>query len=378
MALRHKEPDRVPFDLAGTVTTGIHRLAYRKLLDFLGIAEAEVRVGEIHQQLAAVHEDVLKRLLVDVRPVYSRLPAGWTPSFTDDEQYTRFTDQWGIGWRKPKDGGLYYDLASHPFARFSSPADVVNYKIPDPADPSRLLGMREAAEQLSKESGAALCLAGVSAGFTELAWWLRGFEDFLTDLVIHPDMACAILDKTLEIKLGFWEMALAHVGDSIDVVVEADDYAGQHGMIMSPATYRKYIKPRQRELFGRIKSYASPDHPIYIVFHSCGAIREIIPDLIEVGVDAINPVQVSAANMDTRQLKREFGDSLTFWGGGVDSQRILNYGTPEQVREEAKRRIEDLAPGGGFVFAAIHNVQPDVPPANFMAMWEAWREYGCY
>jgi uroporphyrinogen decarboxylase len=130
-----------------------------------------------------------------------------------------------------------------------------------------------------------------------------------------------------------------------------------------------------RQLFSHIKRCAPH---VSIFFHSCGSIYEIIPDLIEVGVDILNPVQVDAANMDTKRLKREFGDCLTFWGGGVDTQRVLPRGTTEQVREEVKRRIEDLAPSGGFVFATVHNIQADVPPENILAMWEAVQEFGRY
>ncbi|CEP66184.1 Uroporphyrinogen decarboxylase (URO-D) [Moorella glycerini] len=374
MALRHQEPDRVPFDLWGTVTTGIHRIAYRNLLDYLGKTHYEVTVGEVHQQLAAVHEDILQLLKVDFRPVFSKPPRGWQLEFQEDSQYIRFKDQWGIGYRMPRDGGLYFDLETHPFAGFTTPDEVINYKIPDPADPSRLEGVEEEARRLAETTGAALCLAGVSAGFLEMAYWLRGYENFFVDLACDPKMANAILDKTVQIKIKYWEAALSKLGHLVDVVVEADDFASQFGMIISPDTYRRYIKPRQKELFGTIKKYSNA----YICFHSCGAVYEIIPDLIEAGIDALNPVQVSAKNMDTNRLKKEFGDVLTFWGGGVDTQQVLNHGTPQQVKDEVKRRIDDLAPGGGFVFTPVHNVQPDVPPENYMAMWEAWEEYGKY
>jgi len=374
MALQHKEPDRVPFDLAGTVTTGIHHIAYKNLLNYLGIPKDKIKIAEIHQQLAEVEEDVLQRLKVDFRPVYSKLPSGWLPKFEEDSDYTWFIDQWGIGWRKPKQGGLYYDLASHPFAGFTTPAEVINYRVPDPADPARLVGVQEEVGRLTKTTGAALCLAGVSAGFVEMACWLRGYENFFMDLAGDPAMAEAILDKTMEIKIKFWELALSQMGDMVDVVVEADDFASQNGMIISPATFRRFIKPRQKVLFAAIKKHSDAN----ICFHSCGAIYDIIPDLIDAGIDSLNPVQVSAAKMDTKTLKKEFGDVLTFWGGGVDTQRVLNFGTIQEVKDEVKRRIDDLAPGGGFIFTPVHNVQADVPPENYLAMWETWEEYGKY
>lgn len=175
--------------------------------------------------------------------------------------------------------------------------------------------------------------------------------------------------------MRYWEKALSIVGDLVDVVQEGDDYGGQNGLLISPQIWRQVFKPRLKQLFSHIKRHAPH---VFVFFHSCGSIYEIIPDLIEVGVDILNPVQVAAANMDTKRLKREFGKDLTFWGGGVDKQKVLPRETPEQVREEVKRRIEDLAVGGGFVFTTVHNIQADVPPENILAMWEALQEFGRY
>jgi uroporphyrinogen decarboxylase len=158
------------------------------------------------------------------------------------------------------------------------------------------------------------------------------------------------------------------------VVLEADDMAGQQSLLFSPETYRKIIKPRHEKLFFFIKEQA----PIRLFFHSCGAIRPLIADLIDAGIDILNPVQISAAGMDPKELKQEFGRDLIFWGGGVDTQGVLGTGTPEEVKEDVKRNIEALAPGGGFVFAAVHDIQANVPPENIMAMWEAWKAYGVY
>jgi uroporphyrinogen decarboxylase len=168
---------------------------------------------------------------------------------------------------------------------------------------------------------------------------------------------------------------LEEVGDLVDVAVEYDDLGWQSGLLVSAEMYRRYVKPRHKELFNFIKARSHAA----VFLHTCGAVYELIPDFIETGVDILNPLQVSAAGMgDTRRLKQEFGDKLTFWGGGVDTQGVLPGGTPEEVKDEVKRRIADLAPGGGFVFSAVHNIQPDVPPENTMAMWEAWKEYGAY
>ena len=174
--------------------------------------------------------------------------------------------------------------------------------------------------------------------------------------------------------MGYWEIALAEAGEHVDVVNEADDFAGQFRMLISPAMYRKIVKPLHKELFDFIHARTKAK----LFFHSCGAIRPVIGDLIEIGVDILNPVQVSATGMDSAELKREFGKDITFWGGGVDTQRVLGDGTPEDVRTDTRKRIEDLAPGGGFVFATVHNIQGNVPAENIMAMWEALQEFGVY
>jgi uroporphyrinogen decarboxylase len=158
----------------------------------------------------------------------------------------------------------------------------------------------------------------------------------------------------------------------VDVVVEADDLGAQHAPLMSPRTYRRVIQPRHKRLFATIKAQA----PVKVFYHTCGAVRQLIPDLIDAGIDILNPVQLSAADMDPAELKREFGRDLVFWGGGVDTQRVLEWGTPAEIQEHVRANVEALAPDGGFVFAAVHDIQATVPPENIMAMWEAWREYG--
>jgi uroporphyrinogen decarboxylase len=183
-----------------------------------------------------------------------------------------------------------------------------------------------------------------------------------------------MLDRMVEYKKAYWERALTEIGGLVDVLIEADDMAGQQALLFSPDTYRRLIKPRHQQLFSFIKQQA----PVKLFFHSCGAIRPLIGDLIEAGIDILNPVQISAAGMELRELKQEFGGDLVFWGGGVDTQGVLASGTPEDVKEDVKRNIEALAPGGGFVFAAVHDIQADVPPKNIMAMWEAWKTYGVY
>ena len=304
----------------------------------------------------------------------SRSSAAYNIEIKDMGDYTHFIDEWGIDWRSPKQGGLYYDLYRSPLRDAQGIEDVRGYPWPDPVEPSRFKGLARAAEHAAVDEGRAVVLGGLCAGIMEIAAWVRGFDNYYADFALNQEMLGYLMDVVLEMKIAYWEKALAEAGPFVDVVVEADDFAGQSSMLISPASYRKIAKPRHKKLFDFIHQRTRAK----VFFHSCGAVRPVIPDLIEVGVDILNPVQVSAKGMDTAELKKEFGDEIAFWGGGVDTQRILGSGTTEQVKDEVRRRIEDLAPGGGFIFASVHNIQPNVPPANIMAMWEAMREYGVY
>ncbi len=196
------------------------------------------------------------------------------------------------------------------------------------------------------------------------------------DLVLKPREMERLLRMIHEVQMGYWEKALEIVGDNIDIVMHSDDLGMQNSPMMSPDMYRRFVKPLHEELIGMVKKKAEGE--VKFLLHSCGSVRALIPDFIDVGVDILNPIQVSAAGMDTAELKKEFGKDLCFCGGGVDTQEILPRGTPEQVRDEVKRRLDDLAPGGGYIFAAVHNIQADVPPENLQAMYEALQEHGKY
>jgi uroporphyrinogen decarboxylase len=194
------------------------------------------------------------------------------------------------------------------------------------------------------------------------------------DMAAEPALARQLMEKITELKLAYWEKVLDEIGDIVDIAAEADDLGAQFAPLFSPRTYREIVKPLHAELISYIKSRSRAR----FFLHSCGAIRDLIPDLIEIGVDCLNPVQVSATGMDTADLKAEFGKDITFWGGAVDPQGTLARGTPEEVGAEVRRRIGDLKPGGGFVFASIHNMQAHVPVENILAMWQALDEVGSY
>ncbi len=371
--LSHLEPDHVPLDVGGSDVTGIHRDAYKNLARYLGVKE-EAPICETIQQVALPEEALLQKLEVDVRPLFPNAPDAWQAEYTQSDRYIGFTDEWGVEWNMPNVGGLYFDMVSHPLAACTQPGDIAGFKTPDPADPGRFRGLRAAAQAIADQQ-LAIVMMPPYGGMFESGFWLRGYKQFFLDLGRDPKMVAAVLDMTLAFRLAYWARALEEVGDLVDVIVEYDDLGSTTSTLISPAMYRKYLKPRHSQLFGFIKAHSHAA----VFLHSCGAVYPLIRDFIEAGVDILNPIQVGAHGMgDGAGLKREFGKDIVFWGGGINTQITLPRGSPQEIREEVKRRICDFAPGGGYVFAAVHNIQPDVPPENILAMLEAWKEYGRY
>ncbi len=373
MALNHKEPDKVPFDLGGTPMSGIHRIAYKNLREYLGLPEVEIRISDVIQQLAAVDRDVEEQLQVDIYNIAPRSSARYKLEYRDEGKYIAYTDEWHIGWHSPKKGGLYFDMYDWPLAKFETIEELEqNYEWPDAEDPNRYVGLREKALE-TIEQGKAIVVGSLSAGISEMHAWTRGFEKYFTDFYLYPDLAVHIMNKVVELKMIYWEKVLAEVGDLVDVVIEADDLAGQKNLFFHPDQYRQFIKPQHTKLFSFIKSRTKAK----LFYHCDGALRPILWDLIESGIDILNPIQ-KVVGMDYAEIKKEYGNDITFWGAGVDTQRIFDKGTPDEVRDEVKRNIEIMASGGGFIFSPIHNTQATVSPANYMAMWETLQEYGQY
>jgi uroporphyrinogen decarboxylase len=332
----------------------------------------EPTIGDFQQRLAVVDDDVIDVLGLDVKGINPRSPATYKRIVSDDGEYLSYLDEWGVTRRMPKDG-FFFDPVSAPLAGDISEADVDRFPWPDPSDPARYEGLVEEARRIAEE-GRAVYVASICSGLTEVFFKIRGFEDGYMDLVANPGLARRIMERILEIKLQYWEHVLPALGDAIDVAGESDDLGGQQGLLFSPTTYRELVRPLHAELFSAIHKRSEAK----VFLHCCGAIRELIPDLIDVGVDVLNPVQVSAVGMESGALKRDFGRDLVFWGGGVDTQRVLASGTAEQVREDVSRHVIDLKRGGGFVFAAVHNIQANVSPENVFAMWAAFREHASY
>jgi uroporphyrinogen decarboxylase len=374
LALDHQEPDRVPVDLGGTVVSSIALSTYAELRDFLNLPCREPGVLETVQQIAWVDEDVMDRFGVDVIPVFSNPPAGYQPVFLRaPDGSISFNDEFGATLRKPP-SSYYYDWQAFPLPNPSLDS-LEKMPWPDATDPARYQGLRARVMELRASSDKALF--GIApCGHDLFNQLLRvcGMETGLIELISDPDFAEAFLERLTQTICTAQELYLSEVGDLIDIHFTADDLSGQARPLIAPALYRRLIKPRWARIIQTIKKHTRAK----IFYHSCGALNEFIPDLIEIGVDIINPVQVSAAGMDTAALKKKYGKNLTFWGGGCDTQTVLSRGTPQDVRDEVRRRIADLAPGGGFIFNPVHNIQPLVPVRNIVAMFDAALEFGKY
>jgi uroporphyrinogen decarboxylase len=371
-ALSHEAPDRVPIDLGG-FQTGIHRIAYENLLAHLGIVD-EVRLLDPVQQLAQPCERLLERFRVDVRYVVAHGPEGFdgaiTQRTTGGRLWHDLKDEFGVVWSMPDDQKLYMDITHHPL-KDATAADLEDYPFPDGGDPTRFTGLRDRALELRRETPYALS-TGIGGVVYETCWYMRGLERWYMDMIEDPGFCEALLDKVLAFWLDYYRAFLAEVGDLVDVVMIGDDIAGQDGPLFSPRFYRRTVKPRHKRLVSHIKSLT----PAKIWYHTCGSCREYIPDLLDVGIDVLNPVQISAARMDPLELKRDWGGCLAFWGGGIDTQHVLSRSGPAEIREHVRRNVGIFKAGGGYVFNTVHNIQADVPPEKIIALFDAAYEFG--
>ena len=366
-ALSHQEPDRVPFDLGSTMSTSVHLATYQKLKAHFGVNAEDIVLNKMIQ-VVAVDEAILQALDIDLRGVITGGPDS-RPNIPVGED--GYQDEYGVVRRKPP-SSLYYDQVKCPLSGPISLQDIINFPWPDPSDPGYTRGLREQLQYYREKTDYATVLR-LPSPFVMTSQFMRGFEDWYMDLAADKKLAAALFDATVEHSMALSEEMLKVSGDLIDVVATGEDIGLQNGPIVSPELYRELLKPRHMKWFNLVKKHTSA----FVHLHSCGSIYKLLPDIIELGVDIINPVQVSAKDMDSSVLGREYGDRLTFWGG-IDTQRVLPRGTTAEVRAEVKRRIRDLAPGGGYVLTSVHNIQPDVPLENILAMYDAAKEYGTY
>jgi uroporphyrinogen decarboxylase len=273
-----------------------------------------------------------------------------------------FYDEFNIRWKK---AAYYYDVVERPLADIVI-EDLDKATWPDPYNPGRVEGVREEAKKLYETTDYALVADIMCGGPFEQACMLRGYEQFCVDLYWDPTFATALLEKITETDIALWDAFLGAVGDYVQVVAQGDDLGIQTGTYISPQMYRKFVKPCHRRLYDFIHSKTQAK----VFMHSCGSVYDIIPDLIEVGVEVLNPIQTSAAKMDVVRLKQEFGQDLCFWGGGIDVQKVLPFASLQAIEEEVERTIQIMAPGGGYVFVPSHNIQADIAPQRLHKVYE--------
>ncbi|GHV79899.1 uroporphyrinogen decarboxylase [Spirochaetia bacterium] len=367
-ALNHREPDRVPCDLT------ISPPAYGVLCEHLGIKYEPYWWDDCNHAFPSV--ECLEKLDVDVMhiPAYAFVPKGFSMELPE------FRDQWGVLRKKVEDtpGSFMYINADVPLKDAETVEDVLNYAWPtvdDLFDPSKI---EELAKQLYKDTDFALTL--VTAGHVfEMPHFLMGFERYLIDLYENEEIACAAMDKMVEINKKLFTAVMKACGKYLTYVrTNGEDIGTQNGPLLAPDKYRELVKPRHAEEWANMKNeFHKYNSDGKIAMHTCGSIKAFLPDIIDAGADIINPIQPNARDMDTGELKRLFGAKVCFHGG-IDSQGALVSGSVDDVRAEVKRRINDLAPGGGYIATPSHNIQFGVPPENIIAMYDAIHEFGVY
>ena len=399
-ALDHRQPDRVPIDFSGHRSSGIAAIAYPRLREYLGLPPRPVRVYDMVQQLAIVDADVLDIFGIDTielgRGFLLRekdwkdwiLPDGTPCKIPYYINVEKRADDWylltddGTEMGVQKKGCLYFEQTNFPLMErgienddFSDLEDMLSRTIwagvPHPCahlplDEEGLAEMARRAKALRESTDRAI--VGLFGGnMFELPQWLYRMDNYLMYMSLYPEAIVRLSEKLCSIYMQNLEKWLGAVGRYIDIILFGDDLGGQNGPLLSPQMYRRYYKPYHQKLWQRARQLAD----VKVQLHCCGGIRELLGDLIEAGLDAINPVQITCAGMDTAELKAEFGRDLTFWGGGCDTRDVLGSATPRQVAEHVKAQVKVLNAGGGFVFQQVHNILADVPPDNIVAMFDA-------
>ena len=375
------EPDRIPYDLAGTTVTAITRNAYLRAMEHRGLS-MEIGDDEIDpiQQIITPSLENLIFLKSDTRRIGAQRITDYHNTKRDNGHTIAVTDFYGSNWEFEKGHDIYFHMIDSPIEKVDSLSGSLHL-LPQTDWDSYIKILRQ---NLNEQIGKVGNFAGIAdrntAGLTENSLRIRGYENWFMDTMIDPDGVESLFDRIVEDKLRYWDAIIdwaIETGNEskIQVIAEADDLGSQATTIIDPDILRQMVIPHFKTIFTHVKKRLPH---VKTFMHSCGAIREILPDLIEAGLDILNPVQFTASGMNLKELKHDFGDVLTFWGGGVDTQSTLNNGTPQQVADEVRRIIDTLAPGGGFVFAPVHNIQDDVSPENFWAMWDTLQEYGKY
>ncbi len=366
--LNHQEPDQVPIDL-GSVGGGITDVAYSGVKEYLGIKGDEGTTYTTTLSVSQFDERVLRALKVDVRRVGLR-GSKRRPGRVEQPDGS-WADEWGIFYRKT---GYYNQIVRNPL-RNATAADLARHPWPDPGDPSLVEGLAAQARNLYEGTDFALSAKSVSGGIFQTCCRLRSMEQFLMDMLIDKPFARELLARVEESVLSLTEALLTAAGPYVQMVETQDDLGTQRAPLISPALYREMIQPCHANLSALIKK--KTDGTARVFLHSDGSIYDVLPDVIDAGVEVLNPLQPHAAKMDPNALKASFGHKLVFHGG-LDQQQTIPFGTPEEAAADVRRVIKALAPGGGYIFAPCHNLQPDVPPQNIVAIYRAAAEFGRY
>ncbi len=360
-----QEADRVPVDM-GSHVASIHRSSYEALKEYLNDPDLvnQDKILDRMVQNVVPDEKLLQRYNVDFRWI--------APHWIDvvDVSDDIYRDMWGIEWQYMLDA---YSVYSSPLSEAKTIADIENHTWPDPYDPKLVTGLKERAKWLFENTDYVLVGDSIKGGILTKALQVRGYEQMFADLANNIEVAEALMDKLLDLYKGFWSNFLDAVGPYVQTVYFTDDIGGQSSMMISPDTFRQLVKPRLGSLIDHIKSCAD----VKFMYHTDGTVTPVIEDIIEMGVDILNPIQTSALGMDTAVLKELYHGRLCFHGA-IDVQQMLPFSTPDEVRYDVAKRIYDLGRGGGYILAPCHNIGSDVPPENTEAMYEAAHEYGRY
>lgn len=377
-ALNHEETDRIPIDIGGISNlTTMHKDAYVKLQKYLGHEGEPITLSSMLSQSVEPDEYVRKRFKADCFPIYTTGPKEYLKKLqtNPEDGSTFFYDEFNVKWKKPAKG-LYYDPVENPL-KGATLEDMEKFNWPDPRNTVMIDGLGDRAKEVYENTDYAIVVGGpFNGGIYVPCQWLIGHEDYFKKLMKKKkrEEVDFLMDKIVEYHINQWDLLLDEVGKYASVAVLSDDLGSQISPLIRPSVYRDIIKPAHKKVVDFIKSKVDG---IKVVYHCDGAITDFFDDLVDVGYDAWNPIQVSARGIeDTKALKQTIGDKMCFWGGTCDSQGTLSRGTPEQVREEVKARIKDLAPQGGLVLSSVHNIQRDVPIENLVALYDSFYEYG--
>lgn len=393
-ALEHKEADMIPIDFGAMRSTGINAKAYANLVSYLGLNEEPFRLYDIFQQLAEPQDSILKLFEADVLQLHRLytsfnirnerykkgalkdgtpclVPSEYNPVKNEKGDLELYEDGHIIA-KMPADG-FYFDVVHHPYADVTDTDGLK--KIPLPVmDDFEAGWLKEQAIKL-REKGDYAILGAFGGNIFEAGQSDWGYEKYFMNLALEPELMHAYHEKICTVGLESLKKYLAAVGEYIDVIQFGDDLGTQNNTQISVPMYREMVKPYHKALY----QYVKKNYPHVKVFlHCCGSIIDLIPDLIDAGVEVLNPVQLSAKGMDARTLKREFGKDLTFWGGGISTQTTLTFSDMEDIKKEVENSIEIFAPGGGFVFTQIHNIQVNVAPEKMVAVYETAKKLRNY